>query len=268
MTQPSTLIAIAPLAWWAGVLGEDGALGTAQSRRLGDSLLRAADRLGQVDMSAIYGRGAVRLPAGQILYHLGDRLLEDGEERTLDDDMITWMAEPRIPLMPSATDAQCQAIARAVMRYRWSTEMDGKRLLGWMVSAIVGGALEWRPHIQITAPSGKGKSWLLREVVAGLMGPLMQRIADASPAALARLTAHASLPFSFDEAEPSAQWVLELLSLMRIASGGEGQTNSGGYADRWGAGAVTAFLGTLEQRRCPGHVEGRCLAGGDHHPGG
>ena len=82
--------------------------------------------------------------------------------------------------------------------------MDGKRLLGWMVSAIVGGALEWRPHIQITAPSGQGKSWLLREVLAALHGPLLQRIADASPAALARMTAHASLPFSFDEAEPSA----------------------------------------------------------------
>ena len=101
--------------------------------------------------------------------------------------------------------------------------MDGKRLLGWMVSAIVGGALEWRPHIQITAPSGQGKSWLLREVVGALMGPLLQRIADATPAALALSTAHASLPFSFDEAEPSAQWVLELLSLMRIASGGEGK---------------------------------------------
>ena len=108
------------------------------------------------------------------------------------------------------------------MRYRWRNEMDGKRFLGWMVSAIVGGALEWRPHIQLTAPSGQGKSWLLREVLSVLMGPLLTQIVDASPAALARLTGHASLPFSFDEAEPSAMWVLELLSLMRPASGGEG----------------------------------------------
>ena len=216
--------------------------------RLGDSLLRAADRLGQVDMSSVYGRGAVRLPGGQIVYHLGDRLLVDGEERSLDDDEITWMAEPRIPLSPSATDSERQAMAKAVMRYRWSNPMDGKRLLGWMVSAIIGGALEWRPHIQITAPSGMGKSWLLREVVAGLMGPLLQRIADASPAALARLTAHASLPFSFDEAEPSAQWVLELLSLMRIGVGGRGPANPSGYADRRSTGAVPTILGSPQQR--------------------
>ena len=224
LTQPSTLIAIAPLKWWSGVLGDDGeTLSTNQSRKLGDSLLRAADRLGQVDMSQVYGRGAVRLPGGRIVYHLGDRLLVDGEELSLDDDEIVWMAEPRLALTPSATDSQMRAIALAVMSYRWRQPMDGKRLLGWMVSAIVGGALEWRPHIQITAPSGQGKSWLLREVLAALMGPLLQRIADASPAALARMTAHASLPVSFDEAEPSAAWILEVLSLMRISSGGEGQ---------------------------------------------
>ena len=57
--------------------------------------------------------------------------------------------------------------------------MDGKRFLGWMVSAIVGGALEWRPHIQLTAPSGQGKSWLLREVLSVLMGPLLTQIVDA-----------------------------------------------------------------------------------------
>ena len=138
LTQPSTLISIAPLAWWSGVLGDEFT-STAQSRRLGDSLLRAADRLGQVDMSKVYGRGAVRLPGRKIVYHLGDRLLVDGEERSLDDDEITWMAEPRISLTPSATDVQCRDIALSVMAYRWRKPLDGKRLLGWMVSAIVGG---------------------------------------------------------------------------------------------------------------------------------
>ena len=225
MTQPATLIAIAPLVHWAGVTGGDAEmLSTAQARKLGDTLLRAADAEGPWDKTNSYGRGAVRLPGDKIVYHLGDRLLVDGKEDVpLDDDEIVWMAEPRLALTPSATDEQREDIARAVMSYRWSSPMDGKRLLGWMVSAIVGGALEWRPHMQITAPSGQGKSWLLREVVSALMGPLLQRIADATPAALALSTSHASLPFAFDEAEPSALWVLELLSQMRISSGGEGK---------------------------------------------
>ena len=224
LTQPSTLIAIAPLAWWSGLMGDGEALSTNQARKFGDTILRAADRLGQFDTSTILGRGGVRLPGGEVGYHLGDRWLVDGEERALEDSgEVTLEAEPRIELLPSASDDECSAIAQAVLRYRWGNPADGKRLLGWMVAAIVGGALEWRTHIQLTAPSGQGKSWLLREVVSKLMGPLMKRIADATPAALARLTAHASLPFSFDEAEPSAQWILELLDQMRISSGGEGK---------------------------------------------
>ena len=222
MTSKNTLAAICPdLTWWSGMLGGEP-LVAGNAFTLGASLIRAADKIGQWDKSNTYGRGAVRLTGGQIVYHLGDRLLVDGEERSLDDDEITWIAEPKIALAPSATDEECFNVAIAVIQYRWSSPMDGMRLLGWMVSAIIGGALEWRPHMQITAPSGQGKSWLLRNVIGGLMGPLLQRIADASSAALSRMTAHASLPFSFDEAEPSAQWVLELLGLMRISSGGEG----------------------------------------------
>ena len=223
MLHKDTLVAICPdLTWWTGLLGDEPLTAT-NAFILGASLIQEADRRGQVDMSSVYGRGAVRLSDGQIVYHLGDRLLEDGEERSLDDEEVTWIAEPRIPLAPSATDSQVSAIALAVMGYRWRTPMDGKRLLGWMVSAIVGGALEWRPHIQLTAPSGQGKSWLLREVLAVLMGPLLQRIVDATSASLALATAHSSLPFSFDEAEPGAPWVFDLLSLMRISSGGEGK---------------------------------------------
>ena len=219
----NTLGAICPDRKWWSSLHDEERLTAARAFDVGSDLIMEAERKGQRDMSQVYGRGAVRLPSGQIAYHLGDRLLVKGEELPLYDPEIWWMNEAPIALAPSATDAEMKAIALAVMNYRWRSPMDGKRFLGWMVSAIVGGALEWRPHIQITAPSGQGKSWLLREVLSPLMGPLLQRIADASPAALARMTAHASLPFAFDEAEPSAQWVLELLSLMRISSGGEGQ---------------------------------------------
>ena len=98
----------APLRWWSGLSGEE-TLSTAWSRKFGDwPNARRRRREGQVDMAQVYGRGAVRLPGGKIVYHLGDRLLEDGAERPLDDDSITWMAEPSIPLASS-----CQRICNA-----------------------------------------------------------------------------------------------------------------------------------------------------------
>ena len=53
-------------------------LGSKTSRTIGDSLIRAADSLGQIDLSMMWGRGAAKLPDGKVVYHLGDRLLVDG----------------------------------------------------------------------------------------------------------------------------------------------------------------------------------------------
>ena len=221
LTQPATLISIAPLAYWARYTEADDVT-SAHGRKLGDTLIREADQLGQIDISKIAGRGAARVPSGAVVYHLGDRIFADGREMPLDEDGQPWLAEPRLELPPPASAKELRTIADAVMAYRWATPDDGRRLLGWIVAAIVGGALEWRPHLLLTAPAAQGKSWLLRHVVERLMGELLIRIADATPAALARLTAHSSLPIAIDEAEPSSPWVLELLKLLRVSSGAEG----------------------------------------------
>ena len=70
------------------------------------------------------------------------------------------------------------------------------------------GALEWRPHLLLTAPAAQGKTWLLKNVLERLMGPMLTSISDATPAAIAKVTQYASLPIAIDEAEPSEEWVL------------------------------------------------------------
>ena len=221
ISQAGTLIAIAPLAFWSRLTDSD-TLGTAQAKKVGDVLLRESDQLGQVDLATIAGRGAVRLENGEVAYHLGDRLFKNGVELPLDNDQQAWLAEPRLELGKAASTEDMRRIARAVMEYRWATPDDGRRLMGWIVAAIIGGALDWRPHLLMTAPAAQGKSWLIRHVVQKVMGPLLIRVADATPAALARLTAHSSLPIAIDEAEPTSPMVLEMLKLLRVSAGAEG----------------------------------------------
>ena len=219
----NTLGAIGPMHWWYRLADTDN-IGAGTATRLGDSLVRVAETKGQVDMTRITGRGAVRLDDGTVAYHLGDRLLIGGKELSLDAQHggRIWLSEPRIELGVASGKREMQAMASAIMRYRWDIPDDGRRMLGWMVAALVGGALEWRPHVILTAPASVGKSWLIREVIQRLMGPLLTRIADATSAATARLTQGASLPISIDEAEPSNPWVIDLLKLMRVSSGAEG----------------------------------------------
>ena len=230
LTQPSTLISIAPQEWWCR-LAEMDLLGTTGARRIGDSLIRAADDLGQVDLERRTGRGAALLDNGTVVYHLGDRVLVDEHEIRISGslngareglDERFWLAEAQIKLGAAASEKDMRQMAKAVMAYRWASPEDGRRMLGWMVVALIGGALEWRPHLILTAPSSVGKSWLVKQVIGRLMGPLLTKVADATPAALARKTDVSSLPIAIDEAEPSSPWVMEVFKLLRVASGGDG----------------------------------------------
>ena len=221
LTNPSTLISLASQQWWCRLADSD-TLGSATARRIGDSLIRAADDIGQVDLARVTGRGAVEV-AGKTVWHLGDRLLADGKEIGLDQlGGRIWLAEPRIELGAAASEEGMRAVAEAVMAYRWDTPDDGRRFLGWMVAAVVGGALEWRPHLILTAPAAVGKSWLVKNVLDRVISPVAHKIADGTPAALARLTDMSSLPIVVDEAEYTSPWVVELFKLLRISAGQEG----------------------------------------------
>lgn len=226
LMNPSTLLALASDEKFWLSLTDGNPLTVVQSRMLGSAIVRQADRMGQVDLHRITGRGAVRTPEGEVLFHLGDRLWRGDGEMSLEDGMTeggpVFEADSRLPLGAAATDDEMRAIGESVMQYRWASPVDGRRLMGWIVAAIIGGALEWRPHILMNARAGSGKSWLLDHVVEPLMGPLCHRIADATPAALSRQTASSSLPVVWDEFEPDDPGVTELFKQLRIASGAAG----------------------------------------------
>ena len=221
MCGANTLIALAPTRFWHR-LGSIDQLTSSAARLLGDALLRAADNLGAIDMTHIYGRGAVRLDDGTVAWHLGDRIMINGDEAPLDNRERIWLAEPKIELAPSAAQAEVDAAREAILAYRFLTPGDAQRFLGWIPAAVAGGALEWRPHAILTGPAATGKSWLLRQVLERLIGPIMSRIADGTTAAIARITQMSSLPIAIDEAEPTGRWVIELMKMLRVASGGEG----------------------------------------------
>ena len=117
LTQPGTLISLAPLEWWDGI--EEAPFGPVVCRRLGDALIRAADELGKIDLSRTTARGAVKLKDGRVAFHLGDRLLLDGVEVDLNDlelhlDSRIWVSDPRVELGDEASDHDMKNIASAV----------------------------------------------------------------------------------------------------------------------------------------------------------
>lgn len=212
----------ADTTWWCRRTGEES-LSTTVARTIGSELVRIARQLGKNDLNRIRGRGAVRTAGNEIVFHLGDRIYDQGRFIELrDDDRMVWASEARLELGDPASIEQRQRFANAVMEYRWRTPDDGRRLLGWLVAALVGGALRWRPHLMYVAPASSGKSWILEHVIEQLFEPWYESWVDVSAAALARERKYSSLPVVADEAEPDAPWVPGFVQALRFAAGGKG----------------------------------------------
>ena len=157
------LVALAPQVFWCNLSHQDK-LTADVCRAIGDSMTRTAAELPQVSRADFMERGAVRLPDGKVAFHLGDRLLLDGREVDLNAERShVWLSGPPLDLGSPARLDRVRDIARAVMQYRWASPDDGRRFLGWIVAAIIGGALEWRPHLWLTAPVHNGQNLAFRQ---------------------------------------------------------------------------------------------------------
>ena len=244
MTLPRHLLSIAPdVAWWRETLHADSFSG-AVAQHAGTALIRIADNLGQIDMNRITGRGARLTELGTIVWHLGDRLLVDDREMAIQnyknaEDRNIYISGPGViaggddDLLDQDTRLH---VAETLMGYRWKTPMDGKIMLGWLVTAIVGGVLEWRPHVWFLGKTDHGKSWYIKHIIMRVQDSIAVHLADPTAASIARRLRSDSLPLIVDEAEPEQSWIEDVVTLARVAAGGDGERTR---AD--GAGGYTSF---------------------------
>ena len=236
LTQSSALVSLADYQWWLAKTNRDNLTGPV-CQQIGSVLIRAADDLGQIDPSQFLGRGCF-MHEGSAAWHLGDRLLIDGKGHGLGDlPGVVPVAGPRIPIAEKAATMEARKrVARAVLRYRWEDRNHGKRFLGWIVAAAVGGALDWRPHMWLSAPASTGKSYLLERITQPILRSLLVLTGDPTAAGLARAVGSDAIAVVFDEAEATAAQLDAVLDLARLASGGK---NSRIRANQGGGGYQT-----------------------------
>lgn len=227
ISSMNELMAIAPSrSWWCHKCATETMRPT-DAQNVGGLLMRIADKLGNVDMTRLAGRGANIDYKGRTVWHLGERLRmygKDIELRDADDDRIYLAGRPidtgtEDTLLLSEDERD--KIRQVLMRYRWNTPEDCKIMLGWMVTSVTGGALPWRPHIWLVGQADQGKTWWATNVINPIHRTMAVQLSDPTGASIARILQSDSLPVIFDEAEPDKEWVSQALDLCRSASGGE-----------------------------------------------
>jgi putative DNA primase/helicase len=242
LSSHGELLKLASLRWLEGAFpGRE----SFNARAAADAIMRSCYRCGVFNPDAMRGRG-VWLDDGRRVMHLGDRLLVDGIPTLLTGHRSAFIYEQARPLDVTLgeplTDAEARRILAMCEAVAWAEPVrDGRMLAGWIVSALIGGALAWRPHLWILAEGGSGKSWVMENIVRPLLGPLALVLQGKSTEAGIRgKLGHDARPVVFDEAETQSDIdrarMQQAIDLARQASSEDGGsvtkgTKDGGHRD-------------------------------------
>lgn len=183
----------------------------------------------------VRGLGAWLDDEGGVVLHCGREILYKGGWHApgeIDGFVYPLDAPTPHPLDKlEATDKMAAHELLATLNsWQWSRgDIDAYLLLGWLCSAMFGGALKWRPMVWMSGGAGTGKSEL-QKLIGLIFGKnnLLQP-AGATEAAIRQYTGQSTIPVAIDELEPDASsgHVKNVIKLARLASSG-GKVIKGG----------------------------------------
>lgn len=178
----------------------------------------------------VRGLGCWRGENGELIQHLGNEVLIDGEKHApgfIGDHV--YPGRPAVPPPMEGDNKAALTIFEDLMTWNWGRgELDVRLALGWIGSAILGAALDWRPMVFFTGDAGSGKSTVQERLKKLLPGRLASTV-DATPAALRQMIGQDAIAVSFDEIEADVNndQGTNVMKLARVAASG-GTTYRGG----------------------------------------
>jgi len=207
--KQTSLWQLAPAGWWMKNFPKKNADGEVTGilwGRATNSLIQSAYKTGIFKKAQTLRGAGIWMDKRRIVVHMGDKLLVDGVERepfSFNSRHVYQKSEDVIALAPDGlTDAEAEEFCEIVDMVSWGDPMHGTFLVGWCVTAALSGALDWRPHVYISAQEGAGKSWLSREILSPVFGDYAIKLTSGTTEpGLRRLISHDAKPVMLDEME-------------------------------------------------------------------
>ncbi len=203
---------LAPRPWWCHHFEHKGSAPGFHLEDASWAVISACLEAGVFDSAQCRGRGAWVTEDGEIVLHLGDRLLVSGTEeftypeRFEDGDRIY----PRLrrlsgPAMkkPMPLEEARQTLA-LFDDLPWQNDASGTLAAGALVLAPFSGALPCRPLLWITGPTESGKSTIINRIIAPMLdgiGVICREAYGTSDVALRQLLGSDALPVILDHAD-------------------------------------------------------------------
>lgn len=200
-------------------------------------LMNACAFLGHFSMEdQVRGRGAWAALDGSLIFHKGDSVWIDGKWRGLGrhgehiysgrKKIGRWSLRKQ---PASGDDAPGPLLLDLLRSFNWDRgELDARLMLGWVMTARVGGALHRRPVAFVTGAEGSGKStlqWILRLV----MGRALIKSSNTTQAGIYQKLGQDSVAIMVDEMgdKEDGRVAAKILELARICYSGDSMQRGG-----------------------------------------
>lgn len=200
------------------------------SRAAANWLMSSAKHKGVFNVDRRRGRG-VWMDDGRWVVHLGDRLVVDGIPRKLVDIRSEYLYEPgdhiALDIDKPLSDREASEYVDLMRQLDFGEPWHADAVAGWNATALVSGAMRFRPHLFFDGPTGSGKGATMRNFMLPLASGLGVFVGLTTTAAAVRnMLGGDCVPVYFDEADSDSQSdrerVAEVLNLARGSSDEDG----------------------------------------------
>lgn len=183
----------------------------------------------------VRGRGAWRGDDGGLIFHAGDAVWIDGKWKPPGaNGRYIYPGRPKIGRpargsVPQGDGSPGDILLQGLQSWEWERPaLDPRLALGWIMSAMVGGALEQRPVAYVTGTEGAGKS-TLQKLFRLLMNGALLATSNTTQAGIYQKVKQDSVAVLVDEmeAKEDTRTTDKILELARVAYSGDKMQRGG-----------------------------------------
>lgn len=210
----NNMMSFMPMTFWYDLFPNKK--GGIDKNIMSDVLQRWADETGYFNPDIIRGAGIWFEGNGDVVFHMGQRLLVNDRVISPNEYQSEYMYEATNDLgvrhtKPLSTE-EAKKLLGFVKWLNWDCPIYANLLAGFCVVAPICGGLEWRPHIWVTGSAGTGKSTVMTDIVRRMCGKVcLHVLGDSTAAGIRQRLGSDALPVIFDEFEGESQQRLQEL---------------------------------------------------------
>jgi len=205
-----TLLNLAPVEFWARNYSTDKGISAVAA---GIALMSAARARGGFDEGSVRGRG-VYIENGKVIRNFGDEIPRSAN----------YAYVCPIPLSIDANGRQVDpaAVLRFLQLFNFASPSAAYLLFGWLASAVICGALEWRTHVFITGAKNTGKTTLVNALRSLIDKIVVALDGQSTEAGIRQKLGPDSRPVMLDEFESDQNLgrMRQVIKLIRSSSSG------------------------------------------------